>query len=119
MLRHFRYSDEIFLADETSQNTNSRCSSAGQLEKVEETSMTPYTREAVDYQLCYADTPRGWRIRILYVSDTDMPRIRLGYVSRRILKMQIRFVLDTCIRHVWATWDTAQTISQPNSPPQV
>ena len=36
--------------------------------------------------LSYADTPRRWRIRIRYVSDTDTPRIRLGYVSSRILK---------------------------------
>ena len=64
--------------------------------------------------LCYADTPRGWRIRIRYVSDTDTPRIHLGYVSSRILKMQIRFVLDTCIRHVWARLDTAQSTSHPN-----
>ena len=26
--------------------------------------------------LCYADTPKRWRIRIRYVSDTDTPRIR-------------------------------------------
>ena len=37
--------------------------------------------------LCYADTPRRRRIRIRHVLDTDTPRIRLGYVSRRILKM--------------------------------
>ena len=66
------------------------------------------------HHLCYADTPRGWRIRIRYVSDTDTPRIRLGYVSSRILKMQIHFVLDTCIRHVWARLDTAQSTSHPN-----
>jgi len=67
--------------------------------------------------LCYADTPRGWRIRIRYVSDTDTPRICLGYVSSRILKMQIRFVLDTCIRHVWARWDTAHPRSNFRPPP--
>ena len=63
--------------------------------------------------LCYADTPRKWRIRIRYVSDTDTPRIRLGYVSSRILKKQIRICLDTRIRYFWARWDTTQSSNQP------
>uniref|UniRef100_A0A0A9AQ01 Uncharacterized protein n=1 Tax=Arundo donax TaxID=35708 RepID=A0A0A9AQ01_ARUDO len=34
MLRLFRDPDEILLVDEKSQNSNSRCSNAGQLEKL-------------------------------------------------------------------------------------
>ena len=64
-------------------------------------------------KLCYADTPRRWRIRIRYVSDTDTPRIRLGYVSSRILKKRIRICLGTRIRYFWARWDTTQSSNQP------
>jgi len=51
------------------------------------------------------------------VSDTFPIRICLGYVSRCILKMQTHFVLDTCIRHVWARWDTAHPRSNFRPPP--
>ena len=47
------------------------------------------------------------------VSDTYRIRIRLGYVSSRILKKQLRICLDTRIRYFWARWDTAQSSNQP------
>ena len=47
------------------------------------------------------------------VSNTYRIRIRLGYVSSRILKKRIRICLDTRIRYFWARWDTAQSNNQP------
>lgn len=60
---------------------------------------------------------RGSVSRIRYVSDTDTPRIRLGYVSRPYYENWIRIDQDTVIRHVWADLDTAheRKLAQLNS----
>jgi hypothetical protein len=60
---------------------------------------------------------RGSVSRIRYVSDTDTPRIRLGYVSRPYYENWIRIDQDTGIRHVWADLDTAheRKLAQLNS----
>ena len=52
-----------------------------------------------------------WRIRIQYVSDTDTPWIRVGYVSGRIPKNWIRTGADTRTGRGWARLDTAQRLN--------
>ena len=50
-----------------------------------------------------------WRIR--YISDTDTPWIRVGYVSGRIPKNWIRTGADTRTGRGWARLDTAQRLN--------
>ena len=42
--------------------------------------------------------------RIRYVSDTDTPWIRPGYVLSHIQKNRIRIALDMSIRHAWGVY---------------
>ena len=49
--------------------------------------------------------------RIRYVSDTDTPWIRVGYVSGRIPKNRIRTGADTRTGRGWARLDTAQRLN--------